>query len=183
MVHLAAIGDELRALRLGSVDVFHEFLLALAANHRSERRTRVSAGTDFQFRRVIGEFADQGVTDLADPDGDAARQAALAGIAEGRRDDVRRRELEVRVVHDQDVVLGTPERLHPLSVGRRRGVDVGGHRRRADERDRRDIGMGQQLVDRIVGAVYDVEDARGQARLLEQLGDAHRRERRELGWL
>src|SRR2546425_4920178 len=40
--------------------------------------------------------------------------------------------------------------------------------------------MGEQLVDGVVRAVDDVEDSRGQAGLLEQLGDSHRREWCEL---
>ena len=40
--------------------------------------------------------------------------------------------------------------------------------------------MGEQLVDGVIRSMHDVEDPRGQARFLEQFGDSHRRERREL---
>ena len=47
-----------------------------------------------------------------------------------------RRLVEVGVGHHDQVVLGPARRLHPLAVPRPGLVDVPGHRRRADERDR-----------------------------------------------
>ena len=48
---------------------------------------------------------------------------------------------------------------------------------RADEADRGDVGVLEDAVDRHLVAVDDVEAAVGQAGLLEQLGDEHRRRR------
>ena len=51
------------------------------------------------------------------------------------------RDVEVGVGHDDGVVLRAAERLHALAVRRGGRVDVFRDRRRADERDRLDVGM------------------------------------------
>jgi hypothetical protein len=53
-------------------------------------------------------------------------------------------------------------------------VDVASDRRRADEADRVDAGMFEELVDRVRVAVHHVEDTVGQPRLPEQFAEAHR---------
>jgi hypothetical protein len=75
------------------------------------------------------------------------------------------------------VVLRPAERLHPLAVAGAGLVDVLGHRRRADEADRRDVRVGENRLDRFPVALHDVERARGQARLAQQVGQqqGHRR--------
>ena len=75
---------------------------------------------------------------------------------------------------DDHVVLGAAERLHALAVLRARLVDVAGDRRGADEADRGDVGVLEQPVDRHLVAVDDLEDAVGDAGLLQQLGDEER---------
>ena len=64
-----------------------------------------------------------------------------------------------------------------------RGVDVARDRRRADEADRLDVGVGQQRVHRLLVAVDDVEDARRHPGPGQQLGDEERRGRIALGRL
>ena len=72
------------------------------------------------------------------------------------------------------MVLRAAERLDPLAVGRAGLVDVAGHGRAADERHRVDVGVRQQGVHRLAVALDDVEDAVGEAGLLDQLGQNER---------
>ena len=76
-----------------------------------------------------------------------------------------------------------PSAWQRLPCRGRRLVDVLRDRRRADERDRRDVRVLEQRVDRDLVAVDDVEDAVGHARLGEQLGRQDRRGRVLLGRL
>ena len=81
------------------------------------------------------------------------------------------------------MVLRPAERLDALP-GRGAGrVDVLRDRRRADEADRGDVRVLEDRVDRHLVAVHDVEDAVGEAGLLEQLRDVDRRGRVLLGRL
>ena len=52
LIHLPPIGDELRPLGLGAVDVLDQLLLALAPNHRTEGRLRIRPGTHLQLGRA-----------------------------------------------------------------------------------------------------------------------------------
>ena len=115
---------------------------------------------------------DQGVRGLvADGDGDGDGHAALAGGAVGRADQGVGGLIEVGVGHNNHVVLGAAERLHALAVRGAVGVDVLGDGRGADEADGSDARMFEDVVDGLLVAVDDVEDAVGQAGLLQQFGD------------
>ena len=81
------------------------------------------------------------------------------------------------------MVLGAAEALHALSVGAAGRIDVFGNRGRADKADRLDARIGEQRIDRLLVAVDHIEDAGGQARLEEQLGNPHRHRRIALGRL
>jgi len=53
-------------------------------------------------------------------------------------------------------------------------VDIPGHRRGADEADRRDVRVGQQRVDRRAVALHHVEDAGRRPRPVQQVGQQQR---------
>ena len=112
---------------------------------------------------------DQRVGHVADRDEHRDRHAALAGRAVGRADRRVGGELDVGVGQHHHVVLRAAERLHALAVARAGLVDVLRDRRRADEAHRGDAGVLEDRVDRDLVAVHDVEDARRQARLGQQL--------------
>ena len=135
----------------------------------------------FGIRSLIA--VDQRVGDVADRDDHRDRHAALAGRAVAGRDGRVGGHVDVGVGQHDHVVLRPAERLAALAVRGRRLVDVLRDRRRADERDRRDVGMLEQRVDRDLVAVDDVEDAVGHAGLGEQLGREDRRGRVLLGRL
>ena len=107
-------------------------------------------------------------------DDDRDRHAALAGRAVAGRHRGVGRHVDVGVGQHHHVVLGAAERLHPLAVPGAGLVDVAGDRRRADEADRRDVGVLEQPVDGDLVAVHDVEHAVGHARLAQQLGHEQR---------
>ena len=73
------------------------------------------------------------------------------------------------------MVLRASQRLNALAVPGPSLVDRARDRRRPHEAHRRDARMLQDPVDRRLVPVDDVEHAVGQARLLPQLGDHHRR--------
>jgi hypothetical protein len=120
---------------------------------------------------------------LADRHHDRQGHAALAGRAVGRADDVGGRLVEVGVGQDKAVVLGPAHGLHALA-GRARALE---HRlgdvRAADEADGLDVGMVEDALDAVLVAMDDVEDARRQAGLHHQFGQAHRHRRIALGGL
>ena len=124
----------------------------LVAGPDAERRRRPSASaSSARSCSVAG----------ADEHRDRAGEAALAGGAEGRGHDRRDGHLEVGVGHHDERVLRPAERLEALAGGRRALGDVAGGRRLADERDRVDPGMVEQPVDRVAGAVDEVETPAG----------------------
>ena len=112
---------------------------------------------------------------LADRDRDAAGQASLAGVAEGRVDDRGNRQIQVGVGQHKDMIFGAAGGLHPLGVAGPLLVDVPRHRLGADERDRAHLGRREQSVDRIRGAVDQVQDAVGKARLAQTTRPGGRR--------
>ena len=79
-------------------------------------------------------------------------------------------------MHDH-VVLGAAQRLHALSGRGAARIDVVRDRGRADEAHRLDVGMVEDGVDRLLVAVHDVQHAVGEAGLLEEIEDQHRRGR------
>ena len=117
---------------------------------------------------------DQFLLDAADGDDHRQGHAALARRAEGPGADVLGGELDVRVRHDDRVVVGAAQGLDAFAVGRARVLDDVRHRRGADEADRVDAVVGEDLAHQRPVARDDVEEAVGQARLLVQAGDAER---------
>ncbi len=114
---------------------------------------------------------------LADGQGDAARHATLARAAEGREQERAGSLIKVGIGHDDQMVLRPAGRLDPLAVARAGLVDVPGHGRRADERDRSHQRMRQDRIDAFAVAVDDIQDPLGQPRLHQQLTEPDRRQR------
>ena len=170
-LELAAVDGQLGAGVGALADVVDDPLARLRRHHRSHFRAGVEAGADLDLTRPPRHLLDQVVGDLAGGDRNRDRHAALAGRAEAGGRELVGGVAEVSAGDDDRVVLRPAERLHPLAVLGRPGVDVGGDRGRANERDRRDVGVVQQRVDRDLVAVDDVEDARRQPRLGVELGD------------
>ena len=134
------------------------------------RRRRVPSPT-FTFGIRCLDRLDQLVGDTADGDEHRDRHAALAGRAVAAPRPRRRRPSRCRRRAARS--CGSSRRRAPgtrLPVRRRRLVDVARDRRRADERDRGDVGMLEQRVDRDLVAVDHVEDAVGKPASREQLG-------------
>ena len=123
------------------------------------------------------EPLDERVGDVADCDRDRDRHAALARRAVAGADERVDGLVEIRVGHHDEMVLRAAERLDALAVLRAVRVDVLGDRSRADEAHRRDVGMLEQRVDRLVIALHDIEHAGRQARALGELGEQQRRAR------
>ena len=82
-----------------------------------------------------------------------------------------RRELRIRIRHDDHVILGSAERLHTLAVARSGFIDMLSDRSRTNEAHRGDTRVGEQRVDGLTVAVDHVEYACGQARFAQQLGE------------
>ena len=135
-------------------------------------------GPEPQRRGRGGEPVHEPVAGRADGDDDAAREAALAGVAERGAEDRRHGLVEVGVVHHDQVVLRPAERLDALAGARRRRVHVARDAGGADEAHRVDERVREQRLDGLAIAVDEVHDATRQAGLHEQLELAHRGQRR-----
>ena len=128
----------------------------------------------------LGELVVDGLVD----DHAARGGAALAGRAERRPDDALDGEVEVGVVHHDDPVLAAELEVDVLElvgrVLRHQHAGLAG----AGERDHRDVRMPDEPVARLLAeAVDEIDDARGEAGLLEQLDEALGEQRRVLGGL
>ena len=162
----AAVDDQLGALVDAHLDVVLDPLLVRGADHRAVMRVGIGRHADAQPLDRRDQLLAQRVGGVvADRDHDRQRHAALAGRAERRAGKIVDDLVEVGVGHDDAVVLGAAERLHALPVRGAARVDILRDVGRADEADRRDVGMVEDRVDHFLVAVDDVEDAVGQARL------------------
>lgn len=119
----------------------------------------------------FGDLVDERVGGVTDGHDDRQRHAALARRTEGARDDVLGREVEVRVRHDDGVVVGAAEGLDALAVGGADARDDLRHRCRSHETDGIDAGVFEDGLDHRLVTAHDLEQAVGQAGLLVELRD------------
>jgi hypothetical protein len=101
----AAVDDDPAALALARVEVAPDARLGLPRDDRAHLAGLVPTGADADRLGVDPDGLDQRVGGGADGHGARDRQAALAGGAERRRDEVVRRGVQVRVGPDGRVVL------------------------------------------------------------------------------
>ena len=149
-----------------------------AGDERAVIGLRIARGADLEAFHPRDELLEQGVGGLAaDRHRHRYRHAALAGRAVAGADQRIDGLVEIRIRHDDHVVLGAAEALHALSLGAAGGVDVLGHGRGADEADRPDARVGQQRLDRVAAAIDHIEHAGRQPGLDQQLGEPHRHRR------
>jgi len=169
-VHADALGEVQRGLEI--VD----FACGLGHLLKGEMSADVSSGVDsYSLRQPLGVVA--GITPFNFPVMVPLWMAPIAlacGAVRGRDQGVGR-QVEVGVGQHHRVVLGPAQRLHALPVRGPGGVDVAGHRGRADEGDRSDPRVLEESVDGRLVAVDDAEGAVRQARPAQQLGDQQRR--------
>jgi len=170
----AAVDDELGAFLLAQRDVALDALLRLARDDRAHLGVELHAVLDLERAGALGQLRDDPVADVAHQHRHADGHAAFAGRAVASADQRVHGLLEIRVGHHHHVVLRAAQRLHALAVVRAGLVDVLRDRRRADEAERLHVGVREQRVHRQLVALHDVEDAVGQAGLLEQLGHEQR---------
>ena len=180
---LAAVDDDRRALLGAALDVRGDLVAVLPRDERAHLDAFLEAVSDLDLRQAQLDRLDELVARVADRDDLRDRHAALAGRAVGGAHGRVGGHVDVGVREDDHVVLRPAERLHALAVLRPGLVDVARDRGRADEADGADILVLEDRVDRDLVAVHDVEDAVGQAGLLEQLGGPDRCGRILLGRL
>ena len=154
-----------------------------ARDQRAHLRLGIDARADLHLGQPLLDRRHERIGRVADRDHRGHGHAALAGRAVARADGGVGRHLDVRVWQHDHVVLRPAERLDALSVRGAGLVDVARDRSRADEADRGDVAVLEDRVDRDLVPVHDVEDAVGQAGLLQQFGDVRRRGRVLLGRL
>ena len=134
----AAVDDQLAALVGAHLDVILDALLVRFVDHRAVMRLGIGRDADAQLLdRRDQLFAQRGGGVVADRHDHRQRHAALAGRAEGSAGQVVDHLVEVGVGHDDAMVLGAAERLHPLPVRGAARVDILGDVGRSDEADRR----------------------------------------------
>jgi hypothetical protein len=97
--------------------------------------------------------------------------APLAGRTEGRSGEVVDDLVEVRVGHDDAVVLGAAKCLDALPVRCAPRVDILGDVARSDEAHRRNVGVVEDRIDHFLVAMDDVENPVGQPGIFHQLGE------------
>jgi hypothetical protein len=133
----AAAGDDLPAFRLDLIDRREHVGHRVGGDERPHQRRRRRAGP--RSHLLVG--ADQPVHQLAGDllldDDPAGRGAALPGGADGAEEDGARREVEVRVLGDDDGVVAAELEDRAAEPRRHRRGDVFADLRRARERDER----------------------------------------------
>src|SRR5699024_6944559 len=106
----AAVDEDLRAGLLALVDVVQHAGLGLRRDQRAVIRLRVVAVADLELLDLGKQLLEQLLSGaLADRDGDRDGHAALTCRAETSADQGVRDLVEVRVRHDDRVVLGAAE--------------------------------------------------------------------------
>ncbi len=100
------------------------------------------------------------------------RRAALAGRAEGAPQDAVGGQVQVRVVQHDHAVLAAELQAQALELGPGLGRQVLAGRRRAGERDDRDVGrIDDGVADLTAGAGHEVDDTGREAGLGHELDD------------
>lgn len=102
-------------------------------------------------------------------DGVGQSQAALSGTTVGRLGHHARGQLHVGVWQDHHRVLGTLLGLHPLALFGCPPVDILGHRRGPHNAHRPNGRVVEDGVYRLLAAVHQLDDARRQVELVQQL--------------
>ena len=114
-------------------------------------------GADLHLRDLGLQAGDDGVGGLvADRDDERDRHAALAARAVRRAHERADGVVDVRVGHDDGVVLRAAEGLDALAVRAALAIDVLCNRGRADEAERLHALVLEERVDRFLVAVDDV---------------------------
>ncbi len=118
-----------------------------------------AVGPDLELLDARNQLLDEAVRRLVSHrHRDGHRHAALARRAIAGAHQRVGRLVHVGVRHDDHVILGTAEALHPLSGRTSARVDVLGDGGRADETDRLDQRVVEDRVHRLLVAIDDLED-------------------------
>ena len=183
-LEVAAIDQKLRTLCDAAVDQALDARLRFLGDERTHIGLVVGIGADSQAFDLRNELFDETVCRLlTNRNRNGNSHAALAGRTVTCAHQRVYRLVEIGIRHDDHVVLRTAEALRALAVHGGRAIDVTGDRRRADEGDRADIGIGQNGVDSALVAVDDVQDAGRKTGFDHQFGKTDRQRRVALGRL
>ncbi len=169
----SAIHQHFRAGRFGFGDVGLDALPGGGRDHRADIASWNDGARvlDHPFDDVVGR---------RHRDHHRRGHAALARASGHRGDDVARRHLLVGVGHHDQVILRATESETALQRRGRAPVDDLRDLGRSDEADRGDSGVVADRLDGFLPTVNDLQNAFGQPRFLEQLGDSASAERNEL---
>ena len=126
---------------------------------------------------------DEVVGDRPVDDHARARRAALAGRPERGPQDPVGREVEVRVLEHHDGVLAAELEAEPLELAAGPLGDRPARLRAAGERDDADVRVvDDRVADVAAGAGDEVDDAGRKARLVHELDEERRAQRRVASW-
>ena len=123
------------------------------------------------------------VINIADRKQHTGRHAALTSASRERCDDIFRRDLQVRVGHHNQVILGATEAECAHAVGTGASVHSLSNLGATNEPQRLDFRMITERFHYFTPALHHVEDARRESRLREQFRQSQRRERHALARL
>ncbi|MCY1414922.1 hypothetical protein D9M71_303870 [compost metagenome] len=182
-LEVAAIDNQLRALGHAFIDEAFDFGLVLGGHQRPHVAVALQAVADFQLIDTRQQFGNQLVADIAHCHGNRDRHAALTGRAISRADQGIRCLVEVRIGHDDHVILRPAQGLHAFAAGGGLLVNVFGNRRRTDKGNRFDVRVLQQRIDRRLIALHHVEHSIRQTGFSQQPRHQQTRGRIALGRL
>ncbi len=174
----APVDLELGALLYAELDIASHLVEMRAADQRTVIGLCVAREADLETFHPRDELFEQGVRGLAaDRHRHRYGHAPLARRAVAGTDQGIDGLVQIRIGHDDHVVLGAAKALHALSLGAAGRINVLGHGRGAHEADGPDARVGQQRFHRLPAAIDHIEHPGRQPGLDQQLGEPHRHRR------
>jgi len=169
MDEASTIEGNLGAFLFSRVDVTNDSFLQSSINERAEVDSFISTDTDLELLGFFDQIGDP-ILGFTDKDGGGQGHASLSSGTKSSSSQSVQSFFLIGIGEEDTVVLGTHVGLDSLTVLATFVVNVFTCLVRADEGDRFNAGMFNDIVDGIVTTVNQVDNTLGELNVLEELG-------------